>query len=118
MAAPVLIVDSDRDGREMYITALALAGIEAEGAASATEALAVIARTHPRAIVTELRLSDAAGGVLARTVRRRQPGTFIVGLSTEMSSTAGPALDGSCDVVLPVPCLPETLIRQLRPVLG
>lgn len=118
MAASVLVVDSDRDGREMYITALALAGIEADGAASATEALAVVDRTHPRAVVTELRLMDAEGSELALRVRRRQPGTYIVGLSTEMSSTASPALDGCCDVVLPVPCLPETLIRQLRPVLG
>lgn len=117
MGAPVLIVDSHRDGREMYIAALALAGIEAEGAASATEALALIDRTRPRAIVTELRLADAEGGELARAVRHRQPGTFIVGLSTQMPSAASPTIDGSCDVVLPVPCLPETLIRQLRPVL-
>jgi CheY-like chemotaxis protein len=114
----VLIVDSNRDGREMYVIALALEGIQAETAASASEALDKIERTHPKAVVTELRLPGTGGAELIQQVRRNQPGTFIVGLSTSEGSDTRQAREAGCDIVLPVPCLPETLVHQLRRALA
>lgn len=113
MATSVLIVDSDPDGREMYSTALAIEGFETRSAASASEALEVFGRTHPRAVVTELRLPDTRGLDLVQRMRQEDPGAFIVGLASE-GPDRGQAREAGCDVVLPVPCLPETLIGQLR----
>jgi len=118
MAAPVLIVDSNPDGREMYVTALALEGIHADTAESAGEALDVMARTHPRAVVTELRLPGTGGTELIRRMRRSQPAIFIVGLSTHPGSETRRAREAGCDIVLQVPCLPETLVSQLRRALA
>jgi DNA-binding response OmpR family regulator len=117
MAAPVLIVDSNRDGLEMYATALALEGIAAETAGSAGEAFDVFERTHPRAVVTELRLAGTGGAELIQRVRKSRPDTFIVGLSTAAGRDAIAAWEAGCDVILQVPCLPETLVRQLRSAL-
>lgn len=113
MAASVLIVDSNPDGLEMYRTALAIEGFETTTASSVDEAIAAFERTRPQAVVTELRLPGTRGAELVRRVRRRQPGTYIVGLSTE-GPDDGQARGAGCDVVLSVPCLPETLITELR----
>jgi len=117
MSAPVVIVDSNRDGLEMYVTALALEGIEAETASSAPEALDVIERTRPRAVVTELRLAGADGAELVKRVRSAQPHAYIVGLSTSGPREAREARDAGCDLVLPLPCLPATLVRHLQDAL-
>ena len=118
MSAPVVIVDSNRDGLEMYRTALALEGIEAVAATSAGEALNVIARTRPRAVVTDLWLPGTRSGELIRSVRNVQPDAFIVGLSASGPREAFEARAAGCDVVLRVPCLPETLVSQIRTVLS
>ena len=114
MSVPVVIVDSNLDGHEMYMTALAIEGIVASSASSAREALDVIARVHPRALVTELRLPGTRSSDLIRRVRTAAPSTYIVGLSTSEDADTRDAREAGCDVVLPLPCLPETLVRQLR----
>jgi DNA-binding NarL/FixJ family response regulator len=78
------------------------------------EALDAIARTHPRAVVTELRLPGTHGADLITRVRRADPHTFIVGLSTSGGREMVEAQAAGCDVVLPLPCLPETLVKQLQ----
>jgi CheY-like chemotaxis protein len=114
---PVVIVDSNRDGLEMYVTALALEGIEAAPATSANEALDVIAKTQPKAIVTELRL-PGTGTDLIKRVRQERPDVFILGLSAAGPGEIKEARDAGCNVVLPVPCLPDTLVQQLRRALN
>jgi len=114
MAAPVLLVDSNRDELDMYATALALEGIRVDTAATAGEALDLLDRAQPRALVTELRLRGTGGTELIQHVRRRLPATFIVALTSSDGPDAGHARDAGCDVVLHVPCLPETLLGALR----
>jgi DNA-binding NtrC family response regulator len=118
MPAPIVIVDSNRDGLEMYRTALALEGISAETASSASEAIEVIERTRPRAVVTELRLPGTQATDLVKRVRRTQPRTYIIGLSTAGEGEMRDAEEAGCDVVLRVPCLPQTLVDQLRDALS
>ena len=118
MSAPVVIVDSNRDGLEMYVTALALEGIEAAAATSAPEALDVIAKTHPRAVVTELRLPGARGTELIKRMRTMQPHAYIVGLSASGAREAREATDAGCDLVLSLPCLPDTLVKHLQHALS
>lgn len=114
MPSPVLLVDSNRDERDMYATALALEGIPTDVVASADEALDVIRHEQTRAIVTELRLPGTGGTTLIQRVRNRQPGMFIIALTTSDGSDAREARDAGCDVVLHVPCLPETLVGEIR----
>lgn len=118
MSAPIVIVDSNRDGLEMYVTALALEGITAETATSAGEAMEVIERTRPRAVVTELRLPGTRVSDLVKCVRRAQPRTFIVGLSTAGEREARDAREAGCDLVLRLPCLPGTLVDRIRDVIS
>ena len=117
--APVLLVDSNRDGLELYATALALAGIGSETVDSAAAALDRVATRPPRVLVTGLRLRGAPATQLIRDVRRTASHgeIFIVGLSTNTRLESQPAHDAGCDVVLPVPCLPETLLHELQRVL-
>ena len=117
--APVLLVDSNRDGLELYSTALALAGIGSDTTESAGQALEWVARHPPRVLVTGLRLRDARATELIREVRDTTvpDGIYIVGLSTNTRLESEPAQNAGCDVVLPVPCLPETLVEELRRVL-
>lgn len=117
--APVLLVDSNPDGLELYATALALAGIGSDAVASAGEALNRVAAHPPRVLVTGLRLRGGRAHDMIRRVRRAAPreDIFIVGLSTNERLESQSAHDAGCDVVLSVPCLPETLVDELRRVL-
>ena len=117
--APVLLVDSNPDGLELYATALAMAGIGSETTETAREALARVAAHPPRVLVTGLRLKDTRATELIRKVRRAagRDDIFIVGLSTNARLESQPAHEAGCDVVLPVPCLPETLVHELQRVL-
>lgn len=114
--APVLLVDANRDGLDLYATALAIEGIDAVTAHSAEEALQRFDCVSPRALVTGLRLPGTAGTDLIRTVRSRTPAAdlFIVALSTDDEMASRSARDAGCDVVLKVPCLPDTLVGELR----
>jgi CheY-like chemotaxis protein len=118
-SAPVLLVDSNRDGLELYATALALAGIRADAVNSAREALDKVAASRPRVLVTGLRLQGSDATRLIARVRHTAPRgrLFIVGLSTNAALESQAARDAGADVVLPVPCLPETLVGELRRVL-
>ena len=118
--APVLLVDANSDGLDLYATALAIEGIGAVTAHSAEEALDRIDGGSPRVLVTGLRLPGTGGTDLIRTVRRRTSAAdlYIVALSTDDQIESRVARDAGCDVVLKVPCLPETLVGELRRALS
>lgn len=116
--APVLLVDSNRDGLELYATALALAGIESTTADSAREAIQRVATNPPRVLVTGMRLRGTSATELIQRARRQaHDDIFIVALTTNAQFETRPAQEAGCDVVLPLPCLPETLVDELRRVL-
>ena len=114
MPASVLLVDSNRDELDMYVTALALEGIVSATAGSADEALDVLAQTHARALVTELRLPGTDGAELIDRVRQTRPSTFIIALTTSEGLGTRRARNAGCDVILHVPCAPETLVGEVR----
>ena len=121
MAHPsVLLVDSNADGLELYSTALALEGIRAATATSVDEAMHRLEDGLPRALVTGLRLPGTGGTELIRQVRRTGPTSdiFIVALSTDDEVESRSAREAGCDLVLQVPCLPETLVGELRRALA
>jgi CheY-like chemotaxis protein len=118
MPASVLLVDPNRDELEMYVTALELEGFASATASSADEALEMLEQTQPRALVTELRLPGTGGAELIHRVRHVLPSTFIVALTTSEGADTRQAREAGCDVILHVPCLPETLVGELRRALA
>ena len=116
----VLLVDSNADGLELYSTALALEGIPTTTARSADEAMDLVEDATPRVLVTGLRLPGTGGTELIRHVRRldRRADIFIVALSTDHEVETRGAQEAGCDVVLRLPCLPETLVGELRRALS
>ena len=116
----VLLVDSNADGLEMYSTALALEGIASTVATSECAAMDRLAQDHPRVMVTGLRM--AGTDVTNLITRARQSaaasGMFIVALSSVDEEGSRAAFSAGCDVVLPIPCLPETLVGELRRALA
>jgi CheY-like chemotaxis protein len=117
--ARVLLVDSNRDGLDLYATALAFEGIPSDVVDSAREALYRVAADPPRVFVTGLRLRDVRATELIRQVRDttgRQE-LLIVGLTANVQLDSQRAHEAGCDIVLPVPCLPATLVHEVRRVL-
>ena len=118
--APVLLVDSNTDGLDLYSTALEIEGIRSVTARSAEEALDRMEGAVPRVLVTGLRLPGTGGTDLIRSVRLATPRSdlYIVALSTDDEVESRFAREAGCDVVLKVPCLPETLVGELRRALA
>lgn len=118
--APVLLVDANTDGLDLYATALAIEGIATVTAQSAEEALDRFEDLSPRVLVTGLRLPGTGGTDLIRNVRRKPQASdlYIVALSTVDELDSRSAREAGCDAVLRVPCLPDTLIGELRRALS
>lgn len=70
--ARVLVVESDRDLLRRLLDRLAVEGVEAIGASSAAEALAVLGREEIEIVVTELHLPDRDGVRFLEEVRATQ----------------------------------------------
>ena len=67
----VLVVDDDRDARDVLQAVLQRAGAEVTTAVSSEEALAVIDRAPPDVLVSDIGLPDEDGYVFIRQVRMR-----------------------------------------------
>jgi CheY-like chemotaxis protein len=114
----VLIVDDDRDTREMYGESLRAMGFDVMTSPSAEEALGLAAQVVPAVLVTDLRLRGHIDGFeLARRLREdaRSRATRIImltgaafGAERELAEASG------CDRFLLKPCLPDALAAEIR----
>jgi DNA-binding response OmpR family regulator len=117
----VLLVDDDRDTREMYGLGLELQSLRLATAGSAAEALRLAEQLSPHVIVTDLTLPDADGlelcGLLRSGARTHAiPVIALTGRSDgDQVSLATQA--GARRVVLK-PCTPEELATVIRDVLA
>jgi len=68
----VLVVDDDRDAREVLHAVLQQAGAEVTTVASAREALASIDQARPDVLVSDIGLPDEDGYALVRQLRMRR----------------------------------------------
>ena len=116
-----LIVDDDADTREMYTIHLSWHGmgvVEAKGGEDAIE----IAKTFlPDVVTTDLGLGDFAGRILCKRLKdcyatKGIPVIAVTGRAIAHEVTA--ALAAGCVSVLLKPCLPETLLTEIRRVLN
>jgi CheY-like chemotaxis protein len=112
----VVVVDSHDDSREMYSGWLTWRGIQVTAVPTARDALAVINRGLPDAVVACLRLSDGDAFALFSAIRalRHSVHIPIVALSTCMPDHERAACDQQIDAVLLKPCLPGALYEILE----
>jgi CheY-like chemotaxis protein len=99
----------------MYAEYLVWRGIEVREVHSATAALHELATFLPDVVVTDDRLPDSTGQELVRALRRSRH-TFdlpIVLLCSDTFSVRDEPIRPSCDLVLMVPLLPESLLNAL-----
>ncbi len=77
----IMIVDDDRIFRERLVKAMTMRGLEAHGAATADEALALAERAAPQAAVVDLRMPGMSGLDLVRELTARHPAMQVVVLT-------------------------------------
>jgi two-component system, cell cycle response regulator DivK len=114
----VLVVDDDRDTREMYCESLRVQGFDASTAASAEDALATVRHAPPAVVVTDLRFKGQMDGVeLARRLRdddRTKDVRIIMLTGAAFGEERERAEASGCDRFLLKPCLPATLASEIR----
>ena len=111
-----LIVTASAGTRRMYAEYLAWRGLRVREVSGAGAALEELSRFNPDVVLIEDRLADGNGVDLALTLRRsrrtsRIPIALLSGDVFRMNPVR--ARRFGCDVLIPVPCLPDTLFDAL-----
>ena len=116
----VLLVQPERDDREMYVEYLRYEGFTPVPVSTATDAL----RASPRAavIVTGLLLPGEMDGIefvtrLKSHDRMKHIPTIVL-TACAWDSERERAVAAGCDLFLPKPCLPDVLVRHIRRLLA
>jgi CheY-like chemotaxis protein len=107
----VLVVDDTPDTLEMLSLMLTLSGAQVLVAASAREALAVIERTPPDVLVSDLGMPEMDGFDLVRTLRERgsrMPAVALTGFSSDEYRTR--AFESGFQAHLTKPVEPDALV--------
>jgi CheY-like chemotaxis protein len=116
----VLLVSDDQDDRGMYAEYLRLRGCLPLEAATTDEALRRVLDAD--AIVTDVRVAGSCDGLeFVRRVRsdqRTHAKPVIVLTSWVFDPSREEALAAGCDVFLTKPCLPESLVLEIRRLVG
>ena len=112
----VLLVEDDRDTREMYSEYLSYSGLTVTQAATGRNALEQVRAHPPDIVVTDIAMPEMDGLELSRRLRadpptRDLPIIAVSGQATERAREAG------ADVVLDKPCEPDTLLNVIEGVL-
>ena len=113
--ATILLVEDDRELRNVGVRVLTKAGFNVLAAEDAIEAAGVLTQEHVDLLVADILLPGLSGTELAREVRQQYPDVRILFVS---GSHHEPALD-SIDLVesavfLPKPYTPDQLIAAVR----
>lgn len=116
-----LLVDRDADTRRMYAEFLKGFAYAIDEAEDGREALAKALTRHHDIVITETRLGGINGIELCRLLRRdpatsELPIVFVTGDAFE--DDTGRAKSAGADSVLVKPCLPETLMFEMRRLLS
>jgi two-component system, cell cycle response regulator DivK len=114
----VLLVEDDREGRQLYAEWLEQAGFRVEQAHNGLQALERAFDLRPDVVVTDLNIPGIDGYELTRRLKadRRTSATPIVAVTGYGPFTQDPsrADRAGCDMVLSKPCGPEDLEAAIR----
>ncbi len=110
----VLLVDDDRDTRELLVAMLKLRRADVVVAASATDALAAFAQRPPDVLISDIRMPLSDGYQLIRSVRALPPERGGAVPAIALTALARPedhrrALDAGYQVHVPKPVTPAKL---------
>jgi CheY-like chemotaxis protein len=116
----VLFVEDDADIRALYGAALRGGGLSVDEVVTVEEAIEVAARLKPDAVVLDRHLPDGDGWQVARYLRQ-DPSTKeipIVAFTSHIErADVENAIVAGCDVFVPKPCDPSTLVRHVKGLL-
>jgi DNA-binding response OmpR family regulator len=120
MASHVLLVEDDRDTREMYALFLQHAGCDVAQAHNGNQAFSKAIDGAPDVIVTDLALPGIDGFELCRRLKSDErthdvPVIALTGRFMTIDDIRRARHEG-CDAVLIKPCLPETLLSEIQEV--
>jgi two-component system, cell cycle response regulator DivK len=112
----VLLVEDDRDTREMYSEYLSYSGLRVSEAPTGRRALESVRNHRPDVVVTDLAMPEMDGRELSRRLRsdRETADLPIIAVSGQLSP--GERIAGA-DVVLEKPCEPDRLLHVIEDVL-
>jgi CheY-like chemotaxis protein len=112
----VLLVEDDRDTREMYSHYLSYSGLRVTEARSGRRALESARAHRPDVVVTDIAMPDMDGYELSQRLRaeRVTHDLPIIAVSGQVDSTT--SVPGA-DVVLEKPCEPDRLLYEIERVL-
>lgn len=114
----ILVVDDDRELRELVVEFLALHGLRATGAANAKEMDAALAAQDVDLIVLDLMMPGEDGLSVLRRMRsgtRRPPVIMLSAMGADADRIVG--LEVGADDYLAKPCNPRELLARIRAVL-
>jgi len=117
----VLVVDDFDDSREMLAEYLLLTGFRVAQAKDGREALDQAFAIGPDVIVMDLSLPEIDGWEATRILRgdprtRRVPVVALTGHA--LAEHSHDAREAGCDAFLTKPCLPDTLVAEIRRLLA
>jgi twitching motility two-component system response regulator PilH len=116
-----LIVTASTATQRMYAEYLAWRGVSVHEVTNATAALDHLSRFTPDVIVIEDKLEDGRGVDLVLTLRRsRQTSRIPIALLSAdvFGMTPVRAHRFGCDLLIPIPCLPDALFDALVQLVG
>ena len=117
----VLVVDDFQDNREMFAEYLAFSGFRVAEAATGREALDRAFELIPDLILMDLSLPEIDGWKATRFLKSdpRTKQIRIVALTGHaLAGHSREAKEAGCDAFLTKPCLPDTLVAEIRRVLA
>jgi len=117
----VLVVDDNRDERDMYANYLAASGFRVETGADGEQAVLLAHQSHPAAIVMDLSMPHVDGCEATRRLKR-DPLTrdiAVIACTGRVADRAAErALDAGVDAFVTKPCVPRDLLSVVRSVLS
>ena len=116
-----LIIDNDPDTREMYAIHLKESGMRVVETGDAAHALAMAHTFQPDVITTDLGLHDVGGTILCERLQKFDDTKHIPVIAvtgSAMPYQVTEALAAGCCSVLLKPCLPDTLLSEIKRVLS
>lgn len=114
----VLLVEDDRDGRQLYAEWLTQAGFHVDQAHNGLQALERAFERVPQVVVADLNIPGIDGYELTRRLkqdaRTRHVGVLAITGYAAFTADPGRAQRAGCDVVLEKPCTAEDLENAVR----
>src|SRR5688572_29355446 len=102
----VLLVEDDRDTREMYSSYLSYSGLTVNEASTGRRALESAAKQCADVVVTDIAMPEMDGLELSRRLRAHAP-TRDVPIIAVSGQASERAREAGADVVLDKPCEPD-----------